>query len=163
MGFGKRDHLRWNIEAIEVAFKLEKEKRKATIGERLLLMQYRGFGGLKFVLNPVDDELDINHWRKNDHVFFPLVRELHQLLKDNSADDKEYRRYVDSMRSSVLTAFYTPPRLSTLFRKPCRKADYPLKNFWNPLPASDPLSNRLQMVAPLISRHTKKTFLQERY
>lgn len=111
MGFSKRFHLQQNIDALRIVFKLEKEKRQATVGERLLMMRYSGFGGLKFVLNPVENEIDINHWRKTEHDLFPLTQELHQLLKENSQDDKQYRRYVDSMKSSVLTAFYTPPKV----------------------------------------------------
>jgi N12 class adenine-specific DNA methylase len=111
MGFSKKQHLQLNIDALRIAFKLEKEKRQATVGERLLMMRYSGFGGLKFVLNPVENEIDINHWRKTEHDLFPLTQELHQLLKENSEDDKQYRRYVDSMKSSVLTAFYTPPKV----------------------------------------------------
>ena len=109
MGFNKKQHLQTNIDALRIAFKLEKENRQASVGERLLMMQYSGFGGLKFVLNPVENEVDINHWRKTEHELFPLTQELHQILKENATDEKEYRRYVDSMRSSVLTAFYTPP------------------------------------------------------
>nr|DAC75905.1 TPA_exp: putative DNA methylase [Elizabethkingia anophelis]DAC75995.1 TPA_exp: putative DNA methylase [Elizabethkingia anophelis]DAC76542.1 TPA_exp: putative DNA methylase [Elizabethkingia anophelis] len=75
------------------------------------MMRYSGFGGLKFVLNPVANEIDINHWRKTEHDLFPPTQELHQLLKENSEDDKQYHRYVDSMKSSVLTAFYTPPKV----------------------------------------------------
>ena len=111
MGFSKRFHLQQNIDALRIVFKLEKEKRQATVGERLLMMRYSGFGGLKFVLNTVESEIDINHWRKTEHDLFPLTQELHQLLKENSQDDKQYRRYVDSMKSSVLTAFYTPPKV----------------------------------------------------
>lgn len=109
MGFNKKQHLQQNIDALRIAFKLEKENREASVGERLLMMQYSGFGCLKFVLNPVENEIDINHWRKTKHELFPLTQELHQLLKENATDDKQYRRYVDSMRNSVLTAFYTPP------------------------------------------------------
>lgn len=111
MGFSKRQHLQQNIDALRIAFKLEKEKRQATVGERLLMMQYSGFGGLKFVLNPIANEIDINHWRKTEHEFFPITQELHRLLKENSEDEKQYRRYVDSMKISVLTAFYTPPQV----------------------------------------------------
>ncbi|QCO47337.1 MULTISPECIES: N-6 DNA methylase [Elizabethkingia] len=111
MAFSKKFHLQQNIYALRTAFQLEKEKRQPTTGERLLMMRYSGFGGLKFVLNPVTNEIDINHWRKNDHQFFEATQELHQLLRENSADEKEYRRYVDSMRNSVLTAFYTTPPL----------------------------------------------------
>lgn len=109
MGFSKRQHLQKNIDALRIAFKLEKENRKASAGERLLMMQYRGFGGLKFVLNPAQNPVDINHWRKTEHELFPFTQELHRLLKENTTDEKQYRSYVDSMRSSVLTAFYTPP------------------------------------------------------
>ena len=109
MGFSKKQHLQLNIDALRIAFKLEKEKRQASAGERLLMMQYSGFGGLKFVLNPAQNPIDINHWRKTEHELFPVTQELHQLLKENATDEKQYRRYVDSMRSSVLTAFYTPP------------------------------------------------------
>ena len=111
MGFSKKQHLQLNIDALRIAFKLEKEKRQATVGERLLMMQYSGFGGLKFVLNPIANEIDIKHWRKTEHELFPLTQELYQLLKENSEDEKQYRRYVDSMKSSVLTAFYTPPQV----------------------------------------------------
>jgi hypothetical protein len=74
MGFSKRQHLQQNIDALRIAFKLEKEKRQATVGERLLMMQYSGFGGLKFVLNPIENEIDINHWRKTEHDFSRLRR-----------------------------------------------------------------------------------------
>ncbi|TWI20355.1 N-6 DNA methylase [Sphingobacterium siyangense] len=111
MGFSKRQHLLLNIDALKIAFKLEKEKRKATTGERLLMMQYSGFGGLKFVLNPTENAIDINRWRKSDHSLFTITQELHEVLKENSTDDKQYRRYVESMRNSVLTAFYTPPQI----------------------------------------------------
>ncbi|MDM1555406.1 N-6 DNA methylase [Chryseobacterium indologenes] len=111
MGFSKRQHLLHNIEALRIAFTLEKEQRQATAEERLLMMRYSGFGGLKFILNPVAYEIDINNWRKTEHDLFPITQELHQLLKENATDEKQYRRYVESMKSSVLTAFYTPPEI----------------------------------------------------
>ena len=70
MGFSKKQHLQQNIDALRIAFKLEKEKRQATADERLLMMQYSGFGGLKFVLNPIENEIDINNWRKTDRNYF---------------------------------------------------------------------------------------------
>jgi len=109
MAFNKKFALQQNIEALEIAFQLEKENKSPSIGQRLLLMQYCGFGGLKFVLNPVDDEYAINNWRKTDHQYFELTQKLHALLRNNSKDQNEYQRYVSSLRNSVLTAFYTPP------------------------------------------------------
>ena len=111
MGFNKRKHLQTNIDALRVAFKLEKENRQATQEEKLLMMQYSGFGGLKFVLNPVENAIDIHHWQKTEQHLFPLTQELHKLLRENTVDTKQYSLYVDSMRNSVLTAFYTPPAI----------------------------------------------------
>lgn len=132
MGFSKKQHLQQNIDALRIAFKLEKEKRQATVGERLLLMQYSGFGGLKFVLNPIANEIDINNWRKTEHDLFPITRELHQLLKENSEDEKQYRRYVDSMKSSVLTAFYTPPQVINAISVTLRESGLNIDKFLEP-------------------------------
>ena len=38
--------------------------------------------------------------------------ELHRLIRENSRDETEYRRYVDSLKASVLTAFYTPQAIA---------------------------------------------------
>lgn len=132
MGFSKRQHLQQNIDALRIAFKLEKEKRQATVGERLLMMQYSGFGGLKFVLNPIVNEIDINHWRKTEYDLFPITQELHQLLKENSEDEKQYRRYVDSMKSSVLTAFYTPPQVIDAISATLRESGLNIDKFLEP-------------------------------
>lgn len=132
MGFSKRQHLQLDIDALRIAFKLEKEKRQATVGERLLIMQYSGFGGLKFVLNPIANEIDINHWRKTEHELFPLTQELYQLLKENSKDEKQYRRYVDSMKSSVLTAFYTPPQVIDAISAALRESGLHIEKFLEP-------------------------------
>lgn len=132
MGFSKKQHLQQNIDALRIAFKLEKENRKASVGERLLMMQYSGFGGLKFVLNPVENEIDINHWRKTEHDLFPITQELHQLLKENSEDEKQYRRYVDSMKNSVLTAFYTPPQVIDAISETLRDSGLNIDKFLEP-------------------------------
>lgn len=132
MGFSKKQHLQLNIDALRIAFKLEKEKRQATVGERLLMMQYSGFGGLKFVLNPIANEIDINNWRKTEHDLFPITQELHQLLKENSEDEKQYRRYVDSMKSSVLTAFYTQPQVIDAISATLRESGLNIDKFLEP-------------------------------
>ena len=132
MGFSKKQHLQQNIDALRIAFKLEKEKRQATAGERLLLMQYSGFGGLKFVLNPMANDIDINNWRKSEHDLFTITRELHQLLKENSEDEKQYRRYVDSMKSSVLTAFYTPSQVIDAISATLRESGLNIDKFLEP-------------------------------
>ncbi|MBS7233148.1 N-6 DNA methylase [Flavobacterium psychroterrae] len=132
MGFSKKAHLQQNIDALRIAFKLEKENRQANVGERLLMTQYSGFGGLKLVLNPIANEIDINNWRKTEHDLFPITQELHQLLKENSQDEKQYRSYVDSMRGSVLTAFYTPPQVIDVISATLRESGLNIQKFLEP-------------------------------
>ncbi|SKA32947.1 N-6 DNA Methylase [Chitinophaga eiseniae] len=134
MGFSKREHLKHNIEALRIAFLLDKEQRRATEVERRLLLQYSGFGGLKFVLNPVEGpEADaLQQWVKSEQDLFPLTQELHRLLQQQSGSDKLYRRYVDSMRSSVLTAFYTPPEVIASIFASFREAGIKVSNFLEP-------------------------------
>lgn len=111
MAFNELKHLKQNIEALRIVFRLEKEKRQATEGERQKLMLYSGFGGLKFVLNPANYPSDKNQWKDYERRFFEATRELHQMLRDNTGDEKQFKRYIESIRSSVLTAYYTPPEI----------------------------------------------------
>lgn len=132
MAFNKRQQLRSNIDALQIAFDLEKSKRTASEQQRRALMQYGGFGGLKFILNPFEEPVDINHWRKTDHDFYPMVQELRQILIDHSADEKQYRRYVESMRSSVLTAFYTPQQVIDALSDTLRSYNLTVQKFLEP-------------------------------
>ncbi len=132
MGFSKRFHLQQNIDALRIVFKLEKENRKASTDERLLMMQYSGFGGLKFVLNPAENQLDIKNWRKTEQVLFPLTQKLHELLKENAADQKQYQSYVQSMRNSILTAFYTPPLVIDAIAASLQQCKLEIKKFMEP-------------------------------
>nr|WP_240768742.1 N-6 DNA methylase [Olivibacter sp. XZL3] len=111
MAFNQREHLKQNIEALRVMFRLEKEKRQATETERQQLLLYSGFGGLKFILNPAAHPVDIKQWKDYERTYFEETQELHRVLKENAGDERQYKRYVDSLRSSVLTAFYTPPEI----------------------------------------------------
>ena len=104
MAYNKTEHLRRNIDAIRTAFLLEKEGRTATEAEQEILRSYSGFGAIKEVL----EELPL---KRNTHLT-PLIEELHAVLKENSANDAAYKRYFDSLKASVLTAFYTPPQVT---------------------------------------------------
>lgn len=108
MAYNKKAHLRVNIDAIKTAFLLEKEKRTATPQEQDVLQAYSGFGGIKAILSPADKPQDIQQWSASESELFPLVRELHEVLRENSADEQTYKRYIGSLKSSILTAFYTP-------------------------------------------------------
>lgn len=112
MAFNRKQKLRDNIEAIQTAFTLDREGRTPTARERALLGRYCGFGGLKCILNPARELTDAVHWAKSDLELFAPTVELHRLIRENSRDETEYRRYVDSLKASVLTAFYTPQAIA---------------------------------------------------
>lgn len=112
MAYNRKQRLNDNIKAIETAFLLDREQRAPTARERLLLERYCGFGGLKCILNPAKELTDAVHWAKSDLELFAPTVELHRLIRENSKNDSEYKQMMDSLKQSVLTAFYTPPPIT---------------------------------------------------
>ncbi len=108
--------MRGNIEAIRTAFRLGVEKREPSAEEMEVLGRYAGFGGLKCILNDADSLMDAAKWSKSDIELFAPTVELRQLIREYSKDDREFSRYMDSLKTSVLTAFYTPsPVVDAIF------------------------------------------------
>ena len=97
----KLSRLRDNIEALEHAF------TSTSPYNTEILHKYTGFGGLGFVLNP----LDPTQWKKSDLDCYADTYRLHELLHEESADEQEYNRWVQSLKASTLTAFYTPKKV----------------------------------------------------
>ena len=128
MAFNQREHLKLNIEALRVMFRLEKEKRQATEAERQQLLQYSGFGGI----NPAEHPTDIRQWKDYERTYFEETQELHRMLKENAPDEKQYKHYVDSMRSSVLTAFYTPPEIINMLSDIFKENGITIQKFLEP-------------------------------
>ena len=108
MAYNRKQRLNDNIKAIETAFILDREQRTPTARERLLLERYCGFGGLKCILNPARELADAVHWAKSDLELFAPTVELHRLIRENSKNESGYKQLMDSLKQSVLTAFYTP-------------------------------------------------------
>ena len=108
MAYNRKQRLNDNIKAIETVFILDREQRTPTARERLLLERYCGFGGLKCILNPARELADAVHWAKSDLELFAPTVELHRLIRENSKNESEYKQLMDSLKQSVLTAFYTP-------------------------------------------------------
>ena len=108
MAYNRKQRLNGNIKAIETVFILDREQRTPTARERLLLERYCGFGGLKCILNPARELADAVHWAKSDLELFAPTVELHRLIRENSKNESEYKQLMDSLKQSVLTAFYTP-------------------------------------------------------
>ena len=112
MAYNKLQTMRDNIEAIRLALRLGVEGRSAqSAEEREILRKYAGFGGLKCILNDANELADAAKWSKSDIELFAPTVELRRLIHDYSKDDKEFARYMDSLKASVLTAFYTDNRI----------------------------------------------------
>lgn len=132
MSYNKKAHLRANIEAIRTVIALEKEQRAATDDERLIMQGYSGFGGLKCVLNPANSLSDIGSWAKSELDLFPMVVELHQVIRDNTVSEKEYKQYFASVKNSVLTAFYTPPEVVQTIADAIQDSGITINRFLDP-------------------------------
>ena len=101
----KLQRLRDNIAAIEYALTGK--------GDAEVLNKYTGFGGLGFILNPIEDK---TKWNKTDAACYEDTVKLHELLRENSADEKQYKKFMASLKASTLTAFYTPqPIVDAIF------------------------------------------------
>ena len=145
MAFNRKAKLRDNIEAIRTVFELDNAKRQATPEEKEILSRYCGFGGLKCILNPATNLSDTARWAKYDLELFPLTAELHRIIRDNTATEAEYKRYVDSLKSSILTAFYTPPEIVSAI------ADTLHDNGISPKRLLDPSAGKVRLSIPLYS------------
>ena len=112
MAYNKLQTMRDNIEAIRLALRLGVAGRTAqNAEEREILRKYAGFGGLKCILNDADELADAAKWSKSDIELFAPTVELRRLIHDYSHNDREFKDYMDSLKASVLTAFYTDNRI----------------------------------------------------
>lgn len=132
MAYNKRQHLLDNTEAIRTLFLLEKGNRQPSDKELVTLRKFSGFGGLKCVLNPVKDLSDALRWAKSDLHLFPLVRELHKVIHENSTDRNQYSQYFGSLKNSVLSAFYTPPEIVSTIAQTLKDAGISPTRFLDP-------------------------------
>ena len=112
----KLQRLRDNIAALRHALSLTDGYDPA------VLNKYTGFGGLTFVLNPLDKP-----WSKSEQMYVDDTIELHTLLRGASKSEREYQAWVESLKASTLTAFYTPDELATVISQ----------TLWDAKPASN--------------------------
>ena len=89
--------LRENIAAIECALKGESDAQ--------VINKFTGFGGLGFVLNPIEDK---KAWSKTDLVCYEDTVRLVELLREQAGSEKMFKKWMQSLKASTLTAFYTP-------------------------------------------------------
>ncbi len=68
--------------------------------------------GLKCILNPAKELTDAVQWAKSDLELFAPTVELHRLVRENSKDETEYKRYVDAMKAVRADRFLHPPEIT---------------------------------------------------
>jgi N12 class adenine-specific DNA methylase len=108
MSYNSQQKLKDNIEAIRISLNWS-EGDVLSSDQISALKRYSGFGGLKAVLFPkaVKEEWKKLNASKEDLKLHPQIMELHEILQQKLTD-KEYKDAIDSIRNSILTAFYTP-------------------------------------------------------
>ena len=133
MAYNRLKVMHDNIEAIRLAFRLGVAGRSAqNAEERKILRDYAGFGGLKCILNDANELADAAKWSKSDIELFAPTVELRRLIHDYSKDDKEFARYMDSLKASALTAFYTDNRIVDALSDSLKYAGVEMKSFLEP-------------------------------
>ncbi len=125
--------MRDNIEAIRLALSLGVKGRGAQTAEEIVVLRkYAGFGGLKCILNDANELADAAKWSKSDIELFAPTVELRRLIHDYSHDDKEFNRYMESLKASTLTAFYTDNRIVDAISDALKYQGVEIKSFLEP-------------------------------
>ena len=133
MSFNRLQTMRDNIEAIRLVLSLGVAGRTAQTAEEIaVLHKYAGFGGLKCILNDANELADAAKWSKSDIELFAPTVELRRLIHDYSHDDKEFNRYMESLKASTLTAFYTDDRIVNAIADALKYQGVEVKKFLEP-------------------------------
>ena len=132
MGYNSQQKLKDNINAIRIA--LEWKPEQTLSGEDVAtLKRYMGFGGLKAVLfpNALKEEWIKLSSSKEDLKLYPSIIELHQLLQQHFTE-AEYKQAIDSIKNSILTAFYTPEIIPQTVFNVLKEQGIEPKNMYEP-------------------------------
>ena len=99
-----KDKLIANTEAIEIV--LKNDALPPTQAERDKLLLYSGFGDLKCILL---DPAKPDEFPQAEKKLIPLVEQLHATIRTFAPT--KYDKYIESLKESVLTSFFTPPEI----------------------------------------------------
>ena len=142
--FNKKAHLRQNIDAIKVAFTLERENRPPTYHEKTILQSYSGFGAIKEVLDP----LPASDNKVNANPLTPLLEELNTIIRENTPDEKEHKRCMSGIKDSVLTAFYTPSIITDTIAQALKRNAVTPQRVLDPSAGNGAFGDSIKMFAP---------------
>ncbi|MEO7984231.1 MAG: DNA methylase, partial [Bacteroidota bacterium] len=129
MAYNSLHKLNDNIAAIRIAL----DPHIPSADELLQLQRYSGFGGIKAILYPAGTK---EEWiqqgaTKEDLRLYKSIQELHELLK-SAFSEAAYKQAVQSLKNSVLTAFYTPPVVPQVLYKVLQEQNISVKNLYEP-------------------------------
>src|SRR5665213_1455406 len=132
MGYNSQQKLQDNISAIRVALEWKEGQPLSDI-QAQALKRYAGFGGLKAVLYPNASKEEWIQLKASKEVIklYPQVIELHKLLQQHFAE-AEYKQVIDSIKNSILTAFYTPEIVPQTLFNVLKKQGMAPKNIYEP-------------------------------
>ncbi len=148
MAYNRMQKMRDNIEAIRTAFALSVERRPPDDAEWEILSKYAGFGGLKCILNDANELADAAKWAKSDRELFAPTVELRRIIHVHSNNDREFKRYMDSLKASVLTAFYTPKHVVEAISQTLQQAGVEPQRFLDPSAGSGAFVDAFTWVNP---------------
>lgn len=132
MSYNIKQKLQDNIDAVRTMFMLVEEYRISEPAEREVLRKYSGFGGIKCILNYTKGSSDISQWSKADQRLYPLAMELFDLIREKSSGENECNEFISSLKSSVLTAFYTPAEIVDAIAESFKSKGYEFRSMLDP-------------------------------
>lgn len=110
MAFNQSKVLSDNLSAILLAKKINSDNIIPTGEDINILNRYKGFGGIKAILYPIDrDWEDFSNISKADLGLEEQIKDFHTSLINNFP--QTYREIWNSIKESVLSAFFTPSEL----------------------------------------------------
>jgi N12 class adenine-specific DNA methylase len=129
MAYNPSHILNDNIAAIRIAL----EDKPPSPTELEILKCYHGFGGIKAILFP---EGPLSAWKdlhasENDLKLYDKIQALHALLREKLTE-KEYGLAIQSLKNSVLTAFYTPATVAQTLYGVLKEKDILIKRLYEP-------------------------------
>lgn len=110
MAYNQLHSLNNNARAAKIALAF-RDGDQLSADDTAALQLYSGFGGIKTLLFPPTTKED---WEKqgatsDDLRQFHHVMNFHRILREHTTGEEEYQAMTESIKKSILTAFYTPP------------------------------------------------------
>ena len=121
-----------NIKAIKLAVQLNKEKRIPSEEEIEIINRYKGWGGLKFLLYPIEEDWSNSNLKisKEDLSLESDAKNFYDFLKQEFPDN--YEEILRSIKSASLTSYFTPKEVVNVLIEQQAKTTPYIESFLDP-------------------------------